>query len=210
MWTDFGGVLTPPLSHTMSKFCTTMKLDPAAVMDAVGKVTRTYGTTDMMEPLDTPLVTEAEWLAQVDVVLREDHGVSTHLTTLADIWFDGRETNHEWVRALRGFSAAGLFVGLMSNMVPTWDAHWRRMVPVSELFDDVLLSFEVGCRKPDPAMFQLAAQRAGVPAGECLLVDDLEHNCAGAREAGWHAVLFDDAAGALAEMTPLITTRELA
>lgn len=209
VWTDFGGVLTPPISHTMGVFCRSAGLDPEVLMAAVGKVTRGYGTTDMMEPIDTPLVTETEWLRQIGDVLEADHGVSLRLSTLADAWFDGRETNHAWVAALREIAARGVFVGLISNMVPAWDDHWRRMVPVDELFADVLLSFEVGHRKPQPPMFELAARRAGVPAEECVLVDDLEHNLAGARAAGWHAVHFRDARSALAEIEPLLAPKEL-
>lgn len=145
VWTDFGGVLTPPIAHTMGTFCTSQGIDPQALQQALGKVTARYGTSDIMEPIDTPLVSEEEWLAQVSEVLAADHGVTgVRLTTLADAWFDGRETNHAWVAALRTARERGAFVGMLSNMVPTWDAHWRRMVDPAELFDDVLLSFEVG------------------------------------------------------------------
>ncbi|RDI45254.1 HAD family hydrolase [Nocardia mexicana] len=204
VWTDFGGVLTPPISHTMGTFCAARGIDVAVLMAAVGKVTARYGTEDIMEPLDTPLVAEDVWLAQVDEVLAADHNVRLGLSTLADAWFDGRETNHEWVAALRTLRASGVFVGLVSNMVPTWDTHWRRMVDVAELFDDVLLSFRVGHRKPQRQMFDLAAERAGVPPQQCLLVDDIEDNCAGAEAAGWRAVVFGDAHQALAEIEPML------
>ena len=204
VWTDFGGVLTPPITHTMATFCRDFGLDQAALMAAMGKVTARYGTDDPMEPLDTPLVTEAEWLAEVTAVLRAEHGSAPELTSLADAWFDGRETNHDWVAALRRIADRGAFVGLMSNMVPAWDAHWRRMVPVDELFREVLLSFEIGCRKPQPRIFELAAEKAGADPGQCLLVDDLERNCEAAEKAGFRAVLFRDAAGALAEVEPLL------
>ncbi|CAM5236863.1 hypothetical protein STENM223S_08913 [Streptomyces tendae] len=204
VWSDFGGVLTPPIAHTMGTFCRSQGLDPEVLHRALGTVTARYGTRDVMEPIDTPLVSEEEWLAQVSQVLAADHGVTgVHLTTLADAWFDGRETNHAWVAALRKAREGGAFVGLLSNMVPTWDAHWRRMVDPAALFDDVLLSFEVGHRKPSPGMFALAAERAGAAPADCVLVDDLEHNCAGAEAAGWQAIHFTDttaATGRLAEL----------
>ncbi|TDT40768.1 putative hydrolase of the HAD superfamily [Streptomyces sp. BK208] len=204
VWSDFGGVLTPPITHTMGTFCRSQGLDPEVLRRALGTVTARYGTRDVMEPIDTPLVSEEEWLAQVSQVLAADHGVTgVHLTTLADAWFDGRETNHAWVAALRKARESGAFVGLLSNMVPTWDAHWRRMVDPAALFDDVLLSFEVGHRKPSPGMFALAAERAGAAPADCVLVDDLEHNCAGAEAAGWQAIHFTDttaATGRLAEL----------
>ncbi|GHB11945.1 HAD family hydrolase [Streptomyces chryseus] len=206
VWTDFGGVLTPPISHTMGTFCAGQGIEPAALQEALVKVTARYGTADIMEPIDTPLVSEEEWLDQVSEVLAADHGVrGLRLTTLADAWFDGRETNLAWVSALRLARARGAFVGMLSNMVPTWDAHWRRMVDPDELFDDVLLSFEAGHRKPSPAMFALAAERAGVPAGRCVLVDDLAHNCAGAEAAGWTAIHFTGTAEAVERLDALLT-----
>ncbi|MFJ4768814.1 HAD family hydrolase [Streptomyces uncialis] len=207
VWTDFGGVLTPPIQHTMGTFCAAQGLDPQVLLQALGKVTARYGTTDVMEPIDTPLITEEEWLAQISEVLAADHGVTgKRLTSLADAWFDGRETNHEWVAVLRKARDRGAFVGMLSNMVPTWDAHWRRMVDPAELFDDVVLSFEVGHRKPSPGMFALAAERAGVPAGSCVLIDDLAHNIAGAEAAGWQAVHFTDTTTAAERLDALLGT----
>ncbi|WP_256104943.1 HAD-IA family hydrolase [Streptomyces sp. ODS05-4] len=205
VWSDFGGVLTPPIAHTMGAFCAAQGLEPGVLHQALATVTARYGTTDVMEPIDTPLVTEREWLAQVSEVLAAEHGVTgVRLTTLAHTWFDGRETNHAWADALRAARRRGAFVGLLSNMVPTWDAHWRRMVDPAELFDDVLLSFETGCRKPSPGMFALAAERAGLPPAACVLVDDLAHNCAGAEAAGWQAIHFTDTATAVEQLQALL------
>ncbi|MEV2274694.1 HAD family phosphatase [Nocardiopsis sp. NPDC049922] len=204
VWTDFGGVLTPPIAETMRNFCQRTGIDAHALLTVIGEVTESFGTDDYMEPIDTPIVTEAEWLARIGVLLRERHGIDRRLTTLADDWFKDRETNHAWVERLEGLRSRGLFVGMLSNMVPTWDAHWRRMVDVTALFDDVVLSFEVGARKPQAAMFELAARRAGVDPGRCLLVDDIERNCEGARAAGWHAVHFRDTDQASAELARLV------
>jgi putative hydrolase of the HAD superfamily len=204
VWTDFGGVLTPSMRHTWDAFCARLAVDPRVLLDAVLRVTRSYGTDDIMEPLDTPLVSEREWLAQVGDVLRTEHGHAIELETLGDIWFDDRETDAAWAGRLRELRAGGLFVGVLSNMVPAWDPYWRRLLPIDEMFDDVVLSFRVGHRKPQPEIFALAAERAGVAPGECLLVDDLATNCAGAVAAGWHAIEYRDAAHAGAELAALL------
>ncbi|MFF3174475.1 HAD family hydrolase [Streptomyces sp. NPDC057900] len=196
VWSDFGGVLTPPLGHTMKTFCASMGLDQVVLGRALATVTARYGTTDIMLPIDTPLVTEEEWLQEIGDVLEAEHGVHLRLTTMADAWFDGRETNHAWLAQLRKMRERGAFVGMLSNMVPAWDPYWRRMIEPDGLWDDVLLSFEVGHRKPSPGMFELAARRAGVPPERCVLVDDLPQNCAGAEAFGWQAVLFTDAESA--------------
>lgn len=204
VWTDFGGVLTPPIAHTFTTFCRSMDIDPDTLLRAAGEVAAQFGTGDLMEPIDTPLVTEAEWLARISRVLLDERGIDKRLTTLADAWFDNRETNEAWVRRLFELRDRGVFVGMISNMVPAWDASWRRMVPADRLFDAVILSFEAGFRKPSPGIFRVAQARAGLPASHCVLVDDAERNCAGARECGWQAVCFTDADTAWAELEALL------
>lgn len=196
IWTDFGGVLTPPVDETIDKFCRDNNVERGKLLPAMSAVSARYGTNDPLEPLDTPLVTEKVWMEQ----LSEELGGALRIPSLADAWFDGRETNHAWVDVLREARGRGVGVSLLSNMVPSWDGHWRRMVDVDELFDHVVLSFEVGYRKPAPEMFALASQLAGVEPSECLLVDDLPKNCAGAEAAGWRAIHFTDAPSAAAQL----------
>lgn len=204
VWTDFGGVLTPPVTETMTAYCTRMALDPTAVGAAIWKVTQTFGTTDVMEPLDTPLVSERDWLRLVTDAMFEAEGTRVELTSLGEVWFQEREPNHEWIAALRRLRERGVFVGMLSNMPPAWDEHWRRMVPPEGLFDEVLLSFEMGHRKPAREVFEIAAAEARVPARQCLFVDDLAKNCEGARAAGWQAIHFTDTATAIAELGRLV------
>jgi putative hydrolase of the HAD superfamily len=203
LWTDFGGVLTPPIDRTMAAFCGPLGLAPDLLRRAMHQVGRSYGT-DAMAPLDTPLVGEREWTRQVETALQDDFGVSVDLSDFAGKWFANRETNEGWIAALRRVRASGRFVGMLSNMVPSWDEHWRRMVPPGELFDDLVLSFEVGCRKPEPAIFALAARRAGEPPARCLLVDDLDENCAAAEAAAWQAIHFTDTGAAVERLDHLL------
>ncbi len=57
-----------------------------------------------------------------------------------------------------------------------------------QLFDASLLSGEVGLTKPHPGIFELMAERLGVETGECVMIDDIEDNCAGADAAGMKAI----------------------
>jgi putative hydrolase of the HAD superfamily len=189
VWSDFGGVLTPPIEESLATFCANQHVSQPGLLAAMAAVAARYGVRDPLEPLDTPLVSEQEWLRQVSAEL----GGALRLSSLAEAWFDGRETNLAWVEVLRLVRRQGVGVSMISNMVPTWDAYWRRMVDAEELFDHVVLSFEAGCRKPAAEIFALAARRAGVQPSECVLVDDLLKNCEGAQAAGWRAIHFTDA-----------------
>lgn len=199
VWTDFGGVLTPPIAHTMAAFCRKHGLDPATVGAAAARVTARYGTDDVMLPIDTPLISEREWLRQI----ADEMGLAEAPVTMADSWFDGRETNQAWLDRLVALRGRGVFVGLLSNMVPAWDEHWRRMIDPAH-FDDVVLSFEVRMRKPSPGIFALALERSGTSPAETVFVDDLAGNCTGARAVGWTAIHFTDTAAAIAELDALL------
>ncbi len=60
------------------------------------------------------------------------------------------------------------------------------------LFDDVVLSFQVGLAKPDPKIFKLASERLGVRPEECLFVDDLARYLVGAEEVGMKTMHYRD------------------
>ena len=57
-------------------------------------------------------------------------------------------------------------------------------------FDQIIISAEEGLAKPDPRIYQLAAERLGVAPEKSFFIDDLPENIAGAQAAGMQAVLF--------------------
>lgn len=92
---------------------------------------------------------------------------------------------------LHALKGAGYALGVVSN----WDAGLRELLGGLSLlpyFDVVVSSAAVGCRKPDPAIFELACARLGVSAGECVHVGDRpDADGAGARAAGVRPVVVD-------------------
>jgi HAD superfamily hydrolase (TIGR01509 family) len=81
-------------------------------------------------------------------------------------------------------------IGLLSNIGREWMDDFFTKHQLHELFDDVVLSGEEGITKPNPAIFELAASRLGVATGECMMIDDIADNCAGAEFAGMEAIQF--------------------
>ena len=66
-----------------------------------------------------------------------------------------------------------------------WDS-----TPLAPLFDVAVLSFDVGMVKPDPRIYELATERLGVGANDCLYVGDgSDGELSGAAQAGMTAVL---------------------
>ena len=60
---------------------------------------------------------------------------------------------------------------------------------VDDFFTTVILSYREGIAKPNPDIFRLAAERLGLAPEECIMIDDIESNCDGARAAGMQAIL---------------------
>ena len=75
-------------------------------------------------------------------------------------------------------------MGLLTNNIREWEPLWRTMLPVDEIFEVVVDSGFVGCRKPDREIYDLTLERLGDPAAEeCLFIDDIDVNCDTARGA---------------------------
>jgi putative hydrolase of the HAD superfamily len=102
----------------------------------------------------------------------------------------------DYMRELRG---RGYKLAICTNNVREWEPLWRAMLPVDEIFDVVVDSAFVGSRKPETRIYELTLQRLGVGAGSALLIDDIEINCAAARELGMHTVWFRETEQAIEE-----------
>ncbi len=66
----------------------------------------------------------------------------------------------------------------------------RKTFPEVLIFDEYVLSFEVGYLKPHPQIYQEALKKAKARAEECVFIDDLEENIEGARNVGLDTILY--------------------
>jgi epoxide hydrolase-like predicted phosphatase len=111
----------------------------------------------------------------------------------------------EVVDFARGIKASGLRTALVTNNAVEFRVWWRRSIPLDELFHVVVDSSEVGLRKPDPRIFELALEQLGVEAARAVFLDDYAGNVAAARRVGMRGlVVGDDYRAALAELAALV------
>jgi len=120
----------------------------------------------------------------------------------------GSEVRAEMVEFCRGVRSRGLKTGLLTNNAKEFEDFWRPLIPLDELFDDVVDSSEVGLRKPDARIYELALGRLGVEAADAVFVDDAPGNVAGAERVGIRSVLIgphrSDVPAALEALTHLV------
>lgn len=95
-------------------------------------------------------------------------------------------------------------IGLLSNysndLRPKIEKEWV----IGSVFDEIIISCEVGMVKPDPAIFTLMLDRLGVKADETVFIDDRIKNIDGAKKMGFHTVFFTNKEQALAELALLL------
>lgn len=106
----------------------------------------------------------------------------------------------EMIDLARDVRAAGYRTAIVSNNVREWGV-WQEAWDAHELVDVVIDSCEVGLRKPNPAIWELAIDRLGGPPIErCLFLDDFPWNVEPAARLGLQTVLVDDPVVAAAEV----------
>ncbi|MFB6782756.1 HAD family hydrolase [Streptomyces sp. NPDC056352] len=103
-------------------------------------------------------------------------------------------------RLVTDLRACGIRVGILSN---SWggDYLYDRFAAA---FDTVVISGEVGLRKPDAAIYELALRQLGLQAGAVAFVDDAKPNVLGAAKVGMHGIHHLDAAQTRTEFCALV------
>jgi putative hydrolase of the HAD superfamily len=116
------------------------------------------------------------------------------------------DVRSEVVQLARSIKGERAGCALVTNNVAEFREHWRRSIPIDELFHDVVDSSEVGLRKPDPRIFELALERlGGVRPEQAVFLDDYAGNVEAARRVGIHGILVgEDYAAALDELRALL------
>jgi epoxide hydrolase-like predicted phosphatase len=175
---DFGGVLTTNVFDSFKAFCRAEGLPE----DAVKNMFRERGEgLALLRQLEKGELTADDFSQKFAPLL----GVSAG--NLVERLFGGIGPDEPMVEAVRRARSAGVRTGLISN---SWgDGIAYDPALLEELFDAVVISGQVGLHKPQPEIFLLGAERIGVAPADCVFVDDLRENCAGAEAVGMTAIL---------------------
>lgn len=202
---DFGGVLTTPLIQSFVAFQDQTGIAMEALGVAMQRIAGRDGSHPLFE-LEEGKLTEADFLARIADELEPDLGHRPEMHRFSEIYFDALEPNPPMIELMRELRRRGLRMALLTNNVREWEPLWRAMVPIDEIFELVVDSAFVGCRKPDRRIYEIVLERLGLPAGDCLFVDDVDGNCEAARDLGMTAVHFQANEQAIAEIRAALDT----
>lgn len=101
------------------------------------------------------------------------------------------EIDQQMIKLVDELRSSGYKVGLLSNNTIEGAAEIRQS-ELTKHFDQIVVSAEVGCSKPDPEAFKILAQRLGVSLEELIYIDDTEKSLVNASEIGFYPILFTD------------------
>jgi putative hydrolase of the HAD superfamily len=188
---DFGGVLTTPLLTSFMAVQDEIGISPENLGKAMRKITDEDGANPLYA-LEKGEIAEVDFLARLGEALEPLLGHRPELHRFRHTYFSALHPNRPMIELMRELKASGKRMAMLTNNVREWEPLWRPMLPVDEIFETVVDSGFVGCRKPEAQIYALTLERIGLPAEACLFVDDLLPNCEGAEAAGMAAVHFRD------------------
>jgi len=194
---DFGGVLTTPLSHSFLAYEAEAGVSLAELGSAMQRAAEAHGENPLYA-LERGEIAETEFARRLAEQLDGHFDIARLRHHLGQI-----EPNPAMIGYVGELRRRGLRTALLTNNVREWEPLWRAKLPeLDELFDVVVDSSFVGMRKPEPRIYELTLERLGgeIVPDECLFVDDLEVNCEAARGLGMTAIRFADAEQAIKEL----------
>jgi len=203
---DYGGVLTLPVRESIDAWLEADGIDPASFSRTLKAwLSRDAQDGTPIHRLETGELSVPEFDALLAAELATVDGRPVDLVGVLKRLFAGMQPDPAMFALVEDLRAAGVGVGLLSN---SWGNTYPRE-RIDALFDPVVISGEVGMRKPLAPIYELALERLGTPAGRVLFIDDAEPNILGARRVGLQAFLHADAVTTRAALAALIPDLDL-
>ena len=190
---DWGGVLTTDLFASFTSFCEAEGIEAQRVRDLFR---HDRDARDLLIEFECGRVEEADFEERFAGHL----GVAEH-SGLIDRLFAGSGPDVEMIAAVRAARESGVRTGLISN---SWGTRRYPRDLMAELFDGVVISGEVGMRKPAPEMYSLGAESIGRDPADCVYVDDLAFNLEPAQALGMAVVHHTSADTTVPELERLL------
>ncbi len=207
---DYGGVLTGPMRDTVRAWVAADGIDPSSFTEALRSwLSRDAPEGSPIHRLETGELQPDEFDRLLAERLRRTDGVPVAAEGLLGRLFAATRQDEATWRLAEDLRAIGVKVALLSN---SWGNRYPRS-RIDALFDPVVISEEVGLRKPKPEIYHrvlhgLGEATDGVRFVDCadrvVFVDDAEPNIDGAQAVGLRGVLHRDATTTRAALAALI------
>lgn len=186
---DWGGVLTSSLSSTFQQWAEDDGIDyphyREVIAELLGPQVVHEAAYNPIHSLERGEMEVADFEIQLAIRLRRSDGEPVNPKGLLERMFNRFEHAPDMSGLVRRARTHGLKTALLSNS-------WGNTYPRdgwSQMFDQVVISGEVGMRKPDAEIYLFTSRLLGLHPEECVFVDDLPINVHGAVSVGMAGVL---------------------
>ena len=196
---DYGGVLTTSIQDSMQVFANEEGIE---LQDLARVALRAYveGDDDLVTAFETGRMTEGDFSMQFAQRLAQETGKEIDPERFVARMFGGVRLEEGMLDAVAKTRGAGFKTGLLSN---SWGLEGYPRERFGELFDVVVISAEVGMRKPQPEIFRLTTEKLGVEPDRCVFVDDHPGHLKAALAEGMTTVLHRSPAETLEKLSGL-------
>ncbi|HEX6261777.1 MAG TPA: HAD family phosphatase [Actinomycetota bacterium] len=198
---DFGGVLTTPLGDALRRWCEREGVDADRLRELLQS---SYPVTDpdsIVIQVETGRMPPEEFERRLAEVFSEGLHRPLEPDGLLERMGEAIELEPRMIDAVRIAHAAGVRTALISN---SWGLHYYPHDLLAELFDEILISGQVGLRKPEDEIYLLAARGLGLEPPECVFVDDVEINLHTAERLGMRTLLHEEPERTIVELEALL------
>ena len=203
--TDWGGVLTSPILATVRAWIEVDDIDVnsyRAVMKSwIAQAYDADGDSNPIHALERGECSAAEFERILAARLDRIDGGSVAAEGLLQRMFAASVRGPAMYDLIRALRRAGLRTAMLSN---SWGCDEYPRADFPGLFDAVVISGEVGMRKPEEGIFLYAARALGLAPAECVFIDDMEANVAAAAGCGMTGLLHTGAQRTAAALRGLL------
>jgi epoxide hydrolase-like predicted phosphatase len=199
---DWGGVLTMPIHGAIGRWLEATGVDH----DHYGDVLRRWveplpGESSPIHRLERGELAVGDFEHLLSAALAREGSPVEAQGLIGSMFADLAVYEDSMTSLVTRARAAGVRTALLSN---SWGNEYDRS-DWHAMFDTVVISGEVGMRKPEPGIFELVLARIGLPADECVFVDDMAHNIEAAEREGLVGIVhrtFEQTAAELEALFP--------
>jgi putative hydrolase of the HAD superfamily len=201
---DWGGVLTTSIPAAVRAWLESDDIDPDAYAAAV-RAWRLAGQDPAgdgspVHALERGECSSVEFEQRLASMLVRRDGGQILAEGLLHRMFAATVPCEQMYAAMYALRTAGLPTCLLSN---SWghDAYPREVF--DDMFHAVVISADVGMRKPEERIYRHATELLGLPPAECVFIDDMEANVRGAEAIGMLGIVHTQPEATIAQLTEL-------
>lgn len=200
---DFGGVLTTPLGDAMAQFAEERGID---LQDLVRVALAAYHgqDDDLVVRFEKGELAEPEFALEFAQRLTQVTGRQVEADGLLHGLLGSLRMEEDMVEAVRLARGAGIKTALLSN---SWGLELYPREVLQDICDVIVISGEVGMRKPDPEIFTHTTDELGLQPEVCIFVDDHPGHLKTASDVGMRTVLHRSPAETIPELERLLEMR---